>query len=75
MRCRLNKVRGQFGIIVCREIKKSECVQKAQEDAGKKEEYFIVLEDKDIEKLAKLKIQNKEDGIDEFIEEKFKKLV
>ena len=75
MRCRLNKVRGQFGIIICREIKKYERVQKAQEDAIKKGEYFLVFDDKDIEELSKLKIQNKEGEIDDFIERKFKQLI
>ncbi len=74
LRCRLNKVRGQFGIIVCRQIIKKENYEKAQNDALKKEEYFIVLEDRDIVQMIKLKLDEKEDKLDDYIEDKFKRL-
>ncbi len=74
MRCRLNKVRGQFGIIICRKILKKENYEKSQDDAIKKEEYFLVLDDEDIINLIKLKLNNKSDDIDEYLENKFKRL-
>lgn len=71
---RLNNVRGQFGILICREIKDIDNIKKRQDDAIKKKEYVIVLEDTDIEKLVKYKLKNKEEEIDDFLEEKFKRL-
>jgi hypothetical protein len=74
LRCRLNKIRGQFGVIICRVIIKKENYEKAQDDAQKKDEYFIVLEDKDILHLGELKLNKKEEEIDEYLEDKFKRL-
>jgi len=73
MRCRLNKVRGQFGILVCRNIKNHLRIERAQTEGIKKQEFFLVLEDKDIEKLIKWKLEEKEKEIDNFLEDKFKK--
>lgn len=42
-----------------------------QQEAVKDGKYIVVLEDKDIKKLTKLKIDNKETEIDQFLEEKF----
>ena len=74
IRCRLNKIRGQFGVIVCRTILKKENYEKAQDDAQKKDEYFIVLDDSDIQNLGNLKLDGKEDEIDEYLEDKLKRL-
>ncbi|HEA46598.1 MAG TPA: class I SAM-dependent methyltransferase [Candidatus Pacearchaeota archaeon] len=73
MRCRLNKVRGQFGIIVCRDIKNHLRIERAQNEARKKDEFFLVLEDKDIQKLIKWKLEEKEEEIDNFLDNKFNK--
>jgi len=74
MRCRLNKIRGQVGIIICRKIFKKENYEKAQNDALKKEEYFIVLDDKDISKMIEFKLSDNEDELDDYLEDKFKRL-
>lgn len=74
LRCRLNKIRGQFGVIVCRKILKKENYEKAQNDALKKEEYFIVLDDKDITKIVEFKLSETDEKLDEYLEEKFKRL-
>ena len=71
---RLNKVRGQFGILICRKVNNLNNIRKRQDECVKKGDYIIVLEDKDIEKLVKFKIDNKEDEIDNYLEEKFKRL-
>lgn len=75
IRGRLNKIRGQFGIICCREIKNKRKLKDRLNDAIKKEEYIVILEDKDILKLINLKLKGKEDEIDEYIEEHFKRLI
>lgn len=74
LRCRLNKIRGQFGIIVCRHILKKENYENAQNDALKKEEYFIVLDDRDIAKIVELKLNCNDEKLDEYLEDKFKRL-
>src|SRR3989344_4583801 len=68
LRCRLNKIRGQFGVIVCRKILKKENYEKAQNDALKKEEYFIVLDDNDITKIVEFKLSETDEGLDEYLE-------
>jgi len=74
LRCRLNKIRGQFGVIVCRKIVKKENYEKAQNDALKKEEYFIVLDDEDIAKIVEFKLSESDEKLDEYLEDKFKRL-
>jgi hypothetical protein len=72
---RLNKHRGQFGIIVCRKIMNIEKAKLRQENLKNDDKYVIVFTDKDIETLVKLKLDSKEEEIDEFIENKFKELI
>lgn len=74
MALRLNNVRGQFGIMVCRQIIENQRVMTRQDDLIKKGMYVIVLEDSDIRTLVKLKVDGKESEIDDYLEEKFKKL-
>jgi len=74
LRCRLNKIRGQFGVIICRKIEDKQKLKDRQMDAYKKEEYIIILDDGDIQKLINYKLDNKENEIDSFFEEKFKEI-
>jgi len=71
---RLNETRGQFGIIVCRNILDLRKAKERQDNLKKDKKYVIVLTDQDIKKLAKLKMSGKEDEIDNLLEDKFKKL-
>ncbi len=75
IRSRLNKIRGQFGIIVCRKIDNKDKLRDRLTDALLKEEYIIILEDSDINTLINFKLNKKEEEIDDFIEEKFKQLI
>ena len=74
IRSRLNKIRGQFGIVVCRKIVDTGKAKDRQNDLIKDEKYVIVLTDADIKKIVNFKIKEAEDEIDEFLEEQFKKL-
>ena len=71
---RLNKVRGQFGIVVCRTTKNKEKLRDRLNDTIKDGKYIIVLEDEDILKLIQMKLSGDEEEIDDYIEDKFKVL-
>lgn len=72
---RLNRKRGQFGIIVCRKIINHERVRQRQDNLVKDDKYVIVLADSDIKKLVRMKLEGEEEEIDHYIEEKFKELL
>jgi hypothetical protein len=72
---RLNKIRGQFGIIVCRKIIDLKKAKDRQKNLKNDEKFVIVLTDQDIKKLANFKVKGKEREIDDFIEGKFKQLI
>jgi hypothetical protein len=72
---RLNKVRGQFGILSCRNIIDCEKAEKRQANLKSDEKYVIVLTDEDMKTLAKFSINNREDEIDNYLEMKFKWLI
>jgi hypothetical protein len=71
----LNKIRGQFGIIVCRKILNWRKAKERQRNLKNDEKFVIVFTDIDIKKLATFKRKNKEEEIDDFIETKFKKII
>jgi hypothetical protein len=75
MSLRLNDKRGQFGIIVCRNIKNINKIKDRQNDLIKKGMYIIVLADKDIKKLVKFKLNGKEEEMNDLLEDKLKVLV
>lgn len=75
IRSRLNKRRGQFGIICCRKIENRTKLKERLDDAIKKEEYIIIFEDTDIINLIDFKLKKEEDKIDDYVEDKFKILV
>ena len=72
---RLNKSRGQFGILVCRHIEDWRVAKIRLNDLVKADSYVIVLTDIDIKKLVKFKLNAQEEEIDELLETKFKPLV
>ena len=71
----LNKRRGQFGILICRHIKKWDNIKRKQILMLKDEKFVIVLEDSDIKKFIDWKLGQNEEKIDEYLEEKFKELI
>jgi len=76
---RLNKRRGMFGIIICRKNDDetnvlNHCRDLVRENPGA-EMYVIVLEDSDIQKMIKYKIEEKDTKIDDLLRSKFKKLI
>lgn len=74
MGLRLSESKGQFGMIICRKIIDGIDAEKRQEQLVRDKKYVIILEDSDIKKIVKLKLDGKEDAIDDHLEEKYKKL-
>jgi hypothetical protein len=72
---RLNNIRGQFGIIVCRKIRDSQKIKTRQTTLAKDNKYVIVLDDSCIKKIVEFKIKNEDSQIDDYLEEKFKELI
>lgn len=75
MHGRLNNVRGAFGIIICRTIKKHDDGKKRQIDLARDGKYVILLEDSDIKKMVDYKLKNQESEIDNLLEIKLKQIV
>lgn len=74
---RLTPVRGLLGFLICRDKKDEKEVIKHCQDRFKhgQNKYIIVLDDSDLVKLARLKLDNEnEDAINEFIEKMVKKI-
>ncbi len=70
-----NPARGMLGIIACREIANRDKVVKraqAKTPAGK---YILVLEDKDFEKLVKLKINDGDETVNDFMERRLNEVI
>lgn len=72
---RLDNHRGKFGILVCRDKFDENEVLSNLKPKIKKGEYVIVLDDKDILKLLKIRIEDGEDAVNDFFEKKIKELV
>ena len=71
---RFDDERGKFGVLICRD-KKDENEVLRQTKARKKIGYGVVLDDKDMLKLIKLRFDEGESAIDEYFEKKMKKLL
>ena len=71
----LNKLRGKFGIIVCRDKVDEKDVLSHTKPKIKKGNYVIVLDDKDILKLLKLKLEDGEEAVNVYFEKKIKELL
>jgi hypothetical protein len=72
---RLNKVRGQFGIISCRNIIDCDKAEKRQDNLKRDDKYVIILTDQDLKTLARFKMNDREEEIDNYFEMKFKWLI
>lgn len=62
---RLSKIKGKFGMLVCRKISNKKKTIKHCHDKLEKDEYIIVLDDKDMENLANTKKEASNKAIDE----------
>lgn len=76
---RLNKRRGMFGIIVCRNISnKATCLKQCRDlirENPDAEKYIIVLTDDEIQQMIKHKLEKKISEIDKILDDKFKELI
>ncbi len=72
---RLKPQRGMFGILVCRKINNKENTLRRCMSKFSKNEYIIVLEDKDIENLVRLKVHDGNEGIDDYVYKKIEEIV
>ena len=70
-----NPDRGQLGILACREIKDHERVLKHCREKIKGKKCLIVLEDKDFEQLVKLKLEDKDKTVNDYMEEKLDEII
>lgn len=76
LQTRFSKQRGMFGILLCRTIEnKEKMIQRCKDVLHDREGYIIVLEDKDIEHLLKLKEQKEENKIDQFMNQKLDEII
>lgn len=72
---RFDDYRGKFGILVSRDKVDENEVLSHVKPKIKKGYYVLVLDDKDLLKLLKLRIEDGEEAVDEFFEKKVKELV
>ncbi len=76
LQTRFSKQRGMFGILICRTIEnKEKMIKRCKDVLHDREGYIIVLEDNDIEALLKLKDQNSEEKIDQFMNQKLDEII
>lgn len=76
LQTRFSKQRGMFGILLCRTIEnKEKMIQRCKDVLHDREGYIIVLEDTNIEYLLKLKEQNDEEKIDQFMNQKLDEII
>ena len=72
---RLNKIRGQFGIIICRKVLDTQKAKERQINLKNDDKYVIIFTDSDIKTLVEFKLNNKNEEINNLIEDKFKQLI
>lgn len=73
---RFGKRKGMFGIIICRKIKNlKKSYERSKMYAASKEEYILLFTDNDINKLINFKLKKLDDKIDDYLDDKLKKLL
>lgn len=70
-----NPVRGMLGIIACRHINNKKRILEKCWDKKKNNKYVIVLEDKDLERLVRLRIREDREGIDDYMVDKLNQVI
>lgn len=64
---RFSKTKGQFGIIICRDIDNNKLLLKRCRDASSADHYIIVLTDVQLIELIEIRSKNRYKGIDDFL--------
>jgi len=72
---RLDMIRGMLGFLVCRQIEKKEQLIARCRDVLRQGKYILVLEDKDILQLARLRAGNRQEAIDSYLDLLYRQLV
>ena len=72
---RLDTIRGMLGILVCRLIENRETLIARCRDGLRQGKYILVLEDKDIFELVRLRANNAQEGVDDYLDVLFRQLV
>jgi len=70
-----NPARSMLGIICCREIKDKKRILARSHSKISSGKYIIVLEDKDLERLVKLKLEDNIEEINDFMERKLIEII
>jgi hypothetical protein len=73
--CRLSPKRGQFGILVCRQVADPKALLNRCKDARQDDKVIIVLADKDIKELMRLRAVDGEAGVDRYLRRKMRELI
>lgn len=68
-------IRGMLGFLVCRHIDNREQLIARCRDVLRQGKYILVLEDKDIFRLAQLRANNRQEAIDSYLDALFRQLV
>lgn len=72
---RLCNKRGEFGILVCRNIiKRENVINRCRDYVNERKHYIIVFDDIDVKNLIKLKLDRDDIGIDDYLRDKLKDL-
>ncbi len=73
---RFSKIRGRFGFLICRKFNNKDLFIERCKDTAKDDRGFILpLDDEDLITLLEYKRDKNEKGINDFLEERYKKLV
>lgn len=73
---RFSDKRGMFGVLVCRTVQDEEAMLQRCKDAVRDNRgYVLVLDDSDIKSLLQLKAEANHEGLDDYLDDKFRRLV
>jgi len=72
---RLDMIRGMLGFLICRHIENKEQLIARCRDMLRQGKYILVLEDKDIFQLARLRANNRQEAIDDYLDALLRQLV
>ena len=73
---RFNDKRGMFGVLVCRTVQDKETMLQPCRDVVRDNRgYILVLDDSDIKALLQLKAETNYEGLDDYLDDKFRRLV
>ena len=64
-----------LGLLTCRKINDPKKILSRSQDKSKNDKYIIVLEDKDLEKLVRLKLKEGREDVDDYMEKKLNDII